>query len=95
LTGKRDAELEQYLGKRVEVTGTLDSGSTGAPKDQTAIGGQSDVPVTGAPRDNTKPGVQDGTRPDAVPLKTDKGTTADLTRRLEIRSIRIVSTNCL
>ena len=92
LTGRRDTELDQYLGKRVQVTGTLDSGSTVAhatsgtpvPKDQTAIAGQSDVPVTNAPRDNT-----------TVPLKTDKGTTADLTARLEVKTIKIVSPNCL
>jgi len=92
LTGRRDTELDQYLGKRIEVTGTLDSGSTTAratsgtpvPKDQTATAGQSDVPVTNAPRDNT-----------TVPLKTDKGTTADLTRSLEVKTIKIVSPNCL
>ena len=92
LTGRRDTELDQYLGKRIQVTGTLDSGSTGAratsgataPKDQTATAGQSDVPVTGAPRDNT-----------TVPLKTDKGTTADLTARLEVKTIKLVSPNCL
>lgn len=107
LSGRRDTELETYLGKRVEVTGTLHSGSTGArattgkssdtqaPKDQTATAGQSDIPATDAPRDNTTPGVQDGTKADAVPLKTDKGTTADLTRRIEIKSIKLVSSNCL
>src|ERR1051325_3484799 len=92
LTGRRDTELDRYLGKRVEVTGTIESGSTGAratsgttvPKDQTATAGQSDVPVTDAPRDNT-----------TVPLKTDKGTTDDLTKRLEVKTIRMVSPNCL
>lgn len=92
LTGKRDAELSPYLGKRVEVIGTLDSGSsdaratsgTGAPTDQTATAGQKDVPSTDAPRDNT-----------ALPLKTDKGTTADKTSRLHVTTIRIVSPNCL
>ena len=63
LTGKDEKELEQYLGRRVEVTGLLESGSTGAratngkanvessipPKDQTATGGQSDVTATGTP----------------------------------------------
>ncbi|PYR81362.1 MAG: hypothetical protein DMF87_05610 [Acidobacteria bacterium] len=39
---------------------------------------------TNAPRDNT-----------TVPLKTDKGTTADLTRSLEVKTIKIVSPNCL
>ena len=105
LTGKRDSEMAQFLGKRVEVTGTLDSGSAGArattgktsdvPKDQTATAGQSDVPVTDAPRDNTTPGVQDASKPESVPLKTDKGTTADLTRRIDVKTIKIVSTNCL
>lgn len=92
LTGKRDAEFDRYLGKRVEVTGTLDSGSTGVratngtlvPKEQTATAGQSDVPATDTPRDNT-----------TVPLKTDKGTTADLTARLQVKSVRVVSPNCL
>lgn len=94
LVGKRDTEFDRYLGKRVEVTGTLDSGSTGAratsgttaPKDQTATAGQSDVPATGAPRDNTNT---------TVPLKTDKGTTDDLTSRLQVKTIRIVSPSCL
>lgn len=92
LIGKRDAEFDRYLGKRVEVTGTLDSGSTGAratngttvPKDQTATAGQADVPVTEAPRDNT-----------TLPLKTDKGTTDDLTSRLQVKTVRIVSASCL
>ena len=92
LTGRRDAELDSYLGKRIEVTGTVDSGSTGAratsgtpvPKDQTATAGQSDVPVTDAPRDNT-----------TLPLKTEKGTTADLTARLQVKTIKMVSPNCL
>ena len=107
LTGKRDKEFERYLGKRVEVTGMLDSGSTGAratsgktsearpPKDQTATAGQSDVPVTDTPRDNTTPGVQDGTRRDAVPLATDKGTTADLTGIMQVKTIRMVAPSCL
>jgi hypothetical protein len=107
LTGKRDREFERYLGKRVEVTGTLDSGSTGAratsgktsetgaPKDLTATAGQSDVPVTDTPRDNTTPGVQDATRPDAVPLATDKGTTADLTGIMQVKTIRMVAPSCL
>jgi hypothetical protein len=102
LTGRRDKDFDQYLGKRVEVTGLLESGSTGAratsgktevatsapPKDLTATGGQSDVTATGAPRDNTVP-------PDAVPLATDKGTTADLTGRMQVRTLRLVSPNCL
>jgi hypothetical protein len=109
LTGKSDKELQRYLGKRIEVTGTLDSSSigaratsgktdatTGAPKDQTATGGQSDVPTTGAARDNTTPGVQEApTVPDAIPLATDKGTTADLTARIQVKSIRMIASNCL
>ena len=107
LTGKRDSEFEHYLGKRVEVTGTLASGSTGAratsgktsetgaPKDLTATAGQSDVPVTDAPRDNTTPGEQDATQRDAVPLATDKGTTADLTRIMQVKTIRLVAPSCL
>ena len=113
LAGRSDRELQTYLGKRVEVTGTLDSGSTGArattgktselgkgetgaPKDQTATAGQSDVPVTKAPRDNTAPGVQDGAVvPEAIPLATEKGTTADLTARVQVKTIRLVSPNCL
>ena len=93
LTAKRSGEFDRYLGKRVEVMGPVDSGSTAKraaadsavpPKDQTATAGQSDVPVTEAPRDNT-----------AVPLATDKGTTADLTARIQVKTIRIVSPNCL
>ena len=89
LVGKRATEFDRYLGKRVEVMGTLDSGAratsgTDVPKDQTATAGQSDVPVTKAPRDNT-----------AVPLKTEKGTTDDLTSRLQVKTIRIVSPSCL
>jgi hypothetical protein len=113
LTGRSDTELSRYLGKRVEVTGTLNSGSTGAratsgktselgkgetgaPKDQTATAGQSDIPATGAARDNTAPGVQDGAViPEAIPLATEKGTTADLTGRVQVKTIRIVSPNCL
>lgn len=91
LAGKRDKELAPYLGKRVEVTGTIDaeaigtSGATGAapPKDQTATGGQADVPATDTPRDNT------------IPLATAQGTTADLTATVQVKSIRIVSPNCL
>ena len=108
LTGRPDKDLEQYLGKRVAVTGTLTSGSTGvratsgkvgdtgAPKDQTATAGQSDVPVTKAPRDNTAPSTQDTpVVPEAIPLATEKGTTADLTGRVQVKTIRIVSPNCL
>jgi hypothetical protein len=102
LMGRSDKELQRYLGKRIEVTGMLDSGSTGAratsgktdettraPKDQTATGGQSDVTTTGTPRDNTIPGAQE------IPLATDKGTTADLTTRIQVKSIRMIAPNCL
>jgi hypothetical protein len=104
LTGKRGGEFDSYLGKRVEVTGTLASGSTGAratsgktsetgaPKDQTATAGQSDSTAT---RDNTAPGVQDVTLPDAIPLATDKGTTADLTGRIQVKTIRMIAPSCL
>ena len=101
LMGKSDKDLQRYLGKRLEVTGTLDSGSkgaratsgktdetTGAPKDQTATGGQSDVPATGAARDNTAPG-------EAIPLATDKGTTADLTGGIQVKTIKMIAPNCL
>lgn len=102
LTGKDEKELEQYLGKRVEVTGLLENGSTDAratsgkakvessipPKGQTATGGQSDVTATGALRDNTAP-------PDAIPLATDKGTTADLIGRVQVKTLKVVSPNCL
>jgi hypothetical protein len=101
LTGKDEKELEQYLGKRVEVTGLLESGSGARatsgkanvessipPKDQTATGGQSDVTATGTPRDNTVP-------PEAIPLSTDKGTTADLIGRVQVKTLKVVSPNCL
>jgi hypothetical protein len=97
LTGRTDADLEKLLGKRVEATGTLDKGSTGAratsgkpeigesgaPKEQTATAGQSDVTTTGTPRDNT------------VPLATDKGTTASLKARLRVSDLKLVSGSCL
>ena len=109
LTGKTDKELQGYLGKRIEVTGTLDSGSTGAratsgkteettgaPKDLTVTAGQSDVPVTGTQRDNTTPGVEQAPAArDAVPLATDKGTTADLTARIQVKTIKMIAPNCL
>ena len=109
LTGKSDKEFQRYLGKRIEVTGALESGSTGAratsgkideitgaPKDQTATAGQSDVTATGAPRDNTKPGVQEAPAvPDAIPLATEKGTTADITARIQVKTIRMIAPNCL
>jgi len=107
-------DFTQYLGKRVEVTGLADSGSTAgratsgksedvgkgtdsiAPKDQTAVGGQSDVTATGTPRDNTVPATEAaGASRDTVPLATDKGTTADLTGRLQVKSIRTVAGSCL
>jgi hypothetical protein len=100
LTGKSDKDLQRYLGKRLEVTGTLESGSTGAratsgktdettgaPKDQTATAGQSDVPASGAKRDNTAP--------EAIPLATDKGTTADLTARIQVKTVKMIAPNCL
>ena len=100
LTGKSDRDLQRYLGKRLEVTGTLDSGSTGAratsgksdettgaPKDQTATAGQSDVPAAGADRDNTAP--------ETIPLATDKGTTADLTGRIQVKTVKMIAPNCL
>jgi len=108
LTAKNDQDFEQYLGKKVEVTGALITGHTerratsgktdqlGIPKDQTAVGGQSDVPATGAARDNT---VNDsevhGTANDQVPLATDKGTTNDLRGRIDVKSIKTVSGSCL
>jgi hypothetical protein len=109
LTGRSDKDLERYLGKRVEVTGTIDSGSTGAratggkvdettgaPKDQTATGGQSDVPSTGAARDNTVPGTKDAAgAAEAIPLATDKGTTADLTARIQVKTMKLIAPNCL
>ena len=107
LRGKSDKDLQGYLGKRMEVTGTLDSGSTGAratsgktdettgaPKDQTATGGQSDVTATGVARDNTAPGSQDASA-EAIPLATDKGTTADLTARIQVKTIKMIAPNCL
>jgi hypothetical protein len=100
LTGRSDKDLQRYLGKRLEVTGMLDSGSrgaratsgktdetTGAPKDQTATAGQSDIPAAGAKRDNTAP--------DAIPLATDKGTTADLTGRIQVKTVKVIAPNCL
>jgi len=115
LAGRSDKEFQRYLGKRLEITGTLDSGSTGArathgkidqttgaPKDQTATGGQSDVPSTGAPRDNTTPTVQDGTSgtqdnkaAESIPLVTDQGTTADLTARIQVKTVKMIAPNCL
>jgi len=113
LAGKPDVTFDQYLGKRIEVTGLLDNGSTGAratsgkavtvasvpPKDQTATGGQSDVTATGAPRDNTVRATSNTTNtppaPDTLPLATDRGTTADLTGRMQVRTVRVVSPNCL
>ena len=123
LTGKPAAEFAQYLGKRVDVTGTLTAGSTGAPratigtskaadassvpKGLTATAGQSDVTATGVSRDNTVPadpsstaitpgGTPRQTAPtDAVPLATDRGTTADLTGQMQVKTVRVISPNCL
>ena len=104
LTGRPDKDFEQYLGKRVEVTGALTTGSTGArattgksgigasgaPKEQTATAGQSDITATGTPRDNTVPSSAE-----TVPLATDRGTTADLTGRMEVKTLRMISPSCL
>jgi len=100
LAGKSDKDLQRFLGKRLEVTGIVDSGSTGAratsgkndettgaPKDQTATAGQSDVPATGAERDNTAP--------EAIPLSTRTGTTADLTARIQVKTVKMIAPNCL
>jgi hypothetical protein len=94
LTAKNDQDFEQYLGKKVEVTGALMTGQAaratsghaeqlGPPKDQTAVGGQSDIPKAGAVRDNT------------LPFATDRGTTDDLTGRIDVKSIKTVSGSCL
>jgi hypothetical protein len=80
LTGRRDKEFERYLGKRIEVTGMLASGSTGAR----ATSGKT-----------SETGVEDATQPDAVPLATDKGTTADLTGIMQVKTIRLVAPSCL
>ena len=83
LTGKSDKDLQRYLGKRLEVTGTLDSGSTGAR----ATRGKTDE-TAGAQRDNTAP--------EEVPLATDKGrTTADLTARIQVKTVKMIAPNCL
>ena len=82
LTGKSDKDLQRYLGKRLEVTGTLDSGSTGAR----ATSGKTDE-TTGAPKDQTAP--------EAVPLATHRGTTADLTARIQVKTIKMIAPNCL
>ena len=111
LTAKNDQDFNEYLGKNVEVTGALmrndaarrattgKADELGAPKDQTAVGGQTDVPVTGAARDNTTTTAGDpevhGTANDQVPLATDKGTTADLTGRIDVKSIKTVAGSCL
>jgi hypothetical protein len=81
LTGKRDSELASYLGKRIEVTGRLDSGSTGA---RATSGKTGDILAPVMPRDNN-----------AVPLATDKGTTADVTGRLQVKTIKLVAPSCL
>src|SRR5262245_13611465 len=79
LMGRSDKDLQRYLGKRMEVTGTLDSGSA----DARATTGK-----TGAPKDQTAPR-------DAIPFPTDKGTTADLTARIQVKSIKMIAPNCL
>jgi len=107
LTAKNDQDFEQYLGKKVEVTGALTTGQTAqratsgkaddvaVPKDQTAVGGQKDVPVTGAARDNTVDLEANAVPKDQVPLATDKGTTADLTGRVDVKTIKTVAGSCL
>ena len=111
LTARNDQDFSQYLGKKVEVTGTLTTGQAeqratsgkaddaAAPKEQTAVGGQKDVPITGAARDNTDTNAGDpevhGTPKDQVPLATDKGTTADLTGRVDVKTIKTVAGSCL
>ena len=80
LVGKTATEFDRYLGKRVEVTGTRDSGSTGARATS-----ESTTP-------NDKAAAKDRT---ATALKTNKGTTDDLTSRLQVKTIRIVSPSCL
>ena len=101
LTGRPDKDFDQLLGKRVEVTGALLTGSTDAratsgtsgigesraPKGQTATAGQSDSTAT---RDNTVPSSAE-----TVPLATDRGTTADLTGRIQVKTLRVISPSCL
>jgi len=101
LMGRPAKDFDQYLGKRVEVTGALISGSTDAratsgkstigesvpPKGQTATAGQADATLPGALRDNTVP--------ETVPLATDRGTTADLTGRMQVKTLRLISPSCL
>lgn len=82
LTGRGDKDFQRYLGKRLEVTGILDSGSTGAR----ATSGKTDE-TTGAKRDNTAP--------EALPLATDKGTTADFTARIQVKTVKMIAPNCL
>jgi len=82
LTGKSDRDFQRYLGKRLEVTGILDSGSTGAR----ATSGKTDE-TTGAPKDQTAP--------EAVPLATHKGTTADFTARIQVKTVKMIAPNCL
>ena len=106
LSAKNDQDFNQYLGKKVEVTGALMTGEAaratsgktselGIPKDQTAVGGQKDVPVTGAARDNTVDVDAHGVPKDQVPLATDKGTTNDLTGRIDVKKIKSVAGRCV
>jgi hypothetical protein len=125
LTGRTADDLNQYLGKRVEVTGIMTAATdtratTGTirpkaedatpPKGLTATGGQSDVTSTGVPRDNTVAtvstvstvsGAPSADTPQAippatsVPLATDRGTTADLTGQMNVKTVRVISPNCL
>ena len=82
LTGKSDRDFQRYLGKRLEVTGILDSGLTGAR----ATSGKTDETI-GAQRDNAAP--------EAVPLVTHKGTTADFTARIQVKTVKMIAPNCL
>ena len=102
LGGRPDKDFDRYLGKRIEATGTMQSGTpaqaasgkTGVaqepPKGQTATAGQKDVPEGGAARDNTT-----NSNPEEIPLSTDKGTTADSTGRFQVKTIRVLSPSCL
>ena len=76
LTARNGQHFEQYLGKKVEVTGALMTGET----ERRATSGKTDE--LGAPKDQ-------------VPLATDKGTTADLTGRIDVKTIKTVAGSCL
>ena len=76
------------------------------PEGLTAVGGQSDVTATGVARDNTAPADQSSTdkaqlggtprqTTEPVPLATDRGTTADLTGQMQVKTLKVISPNCL